>query len=243
MTRYRWLRVLIALLVAVTGSIVATVATASPAAADGCYTWNRTLRAGNSGGDVKQLQIRIAGWVTSGENLALDGDFGPRTTAALKRFQRGYGLPDTGVANSDDYQKLYNLQDGDCTPKHFAYSEFDDSCGENDFTGGNVSAATAKRNILRVMWQLEALRRKLGNKPIVISSGFRSVSCNNSVGGSPTSLHTYGRAADTVGTPSLCTLHRAGKSAGFEEVLGPGYTGHSDHTHFGNKSSQFWRGC
>ncbi|MGH3662928.1 MAG: D-Ala-D-Ala carboxypeptidase family metallohydrolase, partial [Micromonosporaceae bacterium] len=102
---------------------------------------------------------------------------------------------------------------------------------------------TAKSNILRIMWQLEAVRRKLGNQPITISSGFRSVSCNSSVGGSSTSLHMYGQAADAVGTPSLCTLHAAGKSAGFEEVLGPGYTGHSDHTHFGNKSSRFWAGC
>ncbi|MGH3729903.1 MAG: D-Ala-D-Ala carboxypeptidase family metallohydrolase [Micromonosporaceae bacterium] len=221
-----------------------TLYTASPAAADGCFTWSRTLKQGHSGNDVKQLQIRVAGWVSSGENLALDGDFGPATAAAVKRFKNGYNVGDqsNGVAGTAVFNKLYALQDADCTPRHFGYGEFNNSCGENDFTGGNVSADTAKRNILRLMWQLEALRHKLGDRPMVISSGFRSVACNRSVGGAAGSLHTYGTAADlgTASAPSLCAMWRAARGAGFEEILGPGYPGHNDHTHVGNKSSRFW---
>lgn len=210
--------------------------------ADACYTWNRTLQEGTSGDDVTQLQIRVAGWVTSGENLALDGAYGPATKAAVTRFQAAYGLGADGIAGAQTFSKLYELQDDDCTPIHFAYSEFDDSCGENDFTGGNVSEAEARSNILRIMWQLEALRKKLGDQPLVISSGFRSISCNQSVGGSPTSLHTYGLAADlsTSSGPTLCQMASEARSAGFEEILGPGYPDHDDHTHVGNKSSQFW---
>ncbi|MGH2603446.1 MAG: D-Ala-D-Ala carboxypeptidase family metallohydrolase [Dehalococcoidia bacterium] len=222
------------------------VVTAAPARGDACYTWNRTLKRGMSGGDVEQLQIRLAGWVSYGENLALDGDFGPATEAAVKRFKKGYNFSDTtGVAGSGVFKKLYDLQDADCTPQHFDHSEFNYSCGERDYTGGKVSAATAKRNMMRLMWQLEAMRKKLGGRAIVISSGFRSISCNSSVGGSSTSLHMYGKAADFSRSsgPSLCEMHGAAKRAGFEEILGPGYSGHSDHTHVGNKSSRFWAGC
>ncbi len=242
--RARLFTLLVAAVMGVTGGLVASMSYASPASADGCYTWNRTLKKGMSGGDVKTLQVRLAGWVASGENLAIDGAFGERTRLAVIRFKRGYNLAnsDSGVAGTGVFNKLYALQDADCTPAHFNYGEFNDSCGENDFTGGKVSASDAKRNIRRIMWQLEALRHKLGDRPMVISSGFRSVSCNSSVGGLSTSLHMYGRAADlgTGSAPSLCTMWNAGKSAGFEELLGPGYPGHNDHTHVGNKSSRFW---
>lgn len=230
-------------LMAVTGTLGVTGITAAPAAADACFTWNRNLNEGDSGNDVKQLQIRIAGWMSFGETLDIDGIYGPRTSAAVKRFKNGYNIDSTsGSAGSSVFNKLYDLQDADCTPKHFAYSEFNYSCGENDFSGGAVSADTAKENTRRVMWQLEAMRHKLGDRQLVISSGFRSLSCNNSVGGASGSLHTYGRAADlsTASGPTLCEMWRAARYAGFGEILGPGYPGHNDHTHVGNQASQFW---
>jgi zinc D-Ala-D-Ala carboxypeptidase len=240
--RIRGLRAALAAVMLVAGGVTVNVATAEPAAADSCYTWNRNLSRGASGSDVAQLQERIAGWAASGQNIAIDGAFGPATEAALKRFQSAYGLSADGVAGPNTYSKIYALQDADCSPAHFNFSEFDDSCGENDFTGGRVSAATAKRNIRRIMWQLEALRHKLGDRPIVITSGFRSVSCNSSVGGSSSSLHMYGQAADLglSSGPSQCSMYNAGKTSGFEELLSQGYPGHNDHTHVGNKSSRFW---
>ncbi|HWM00804.1 MAG TPA: M15 family metallopeptidase [Actinophytocola sp.] len=239
--RKRLAYLLIGLAVAITGTITVFAVSAPPAAADGCYTWNRNLGPGASGADVTQLQIRVAGWVGSGENLSLDGQYGPATQNAVRRFQSGYGLGADGVAGPQTFNKIYELQDNDCTPIHFAYSEFDDNCGANNFNGGKVSAATAKENVRRIMWQLEAMRHKMGDRPLTVTSSFRSVSCNSSVGGSATSLHMYGQAADLgLSNPPQCTMWNAGKSAGFEELLGPGYPGHNDHVHVGNKSGQFW---
>lgn len=239
--RRRLLTLVAAVVLAVTGTITVGVAAPVTAAADGCYTWNRNLSQGASGADVAQLQIRVAGWVAAGENLAIDGSYGPATANAVRRFQAGYGLVSDGLAGPATFGKIYELQDNDCTPIHFAYSEFDDNCGANNFNGGRVSAATAKENIRQLMWQLEALRRKLGDRPLNITSGFRSVSCNSSVGGSASSLHMYGQAADLgMANPPQCTMWNGGKSAGFEELLGPGYPGHNDHVHVGNKASRFW---
>lgn len=236
-------RLLTSTLLVLSGAVGVNVIAATPAAADTCFTWTRNLSQGDSGNDVKQLQIRIAGWMSYGETLAIDGIFGPATANAVQRFKAGYNIDSTtGTAGSGVFDKLYALQDADCTPIHFAYSEFDDSCGENDYTGGAVDSTTAKSNILWLMWQLEAMRHKLGDRAMVISSGFRSLSCNSSVGGAAGSLHTYGKAADfsTASGPTLCEMWRAARYAGFKEILGPGYPGHNDHTHVGNKSSQFW---
>ena len=240
--RRRTTSLLLAVVLAIASSFTFNFFTASAANADGCYTWSRVLKRGMSGSDVTQLQIRLAGWVTQGENLAIDGIFGPATEAALKRFQSAYGLTVDGIAGSQTYSKIYALQDDDCTPIHFAHSEFNYNCGARNYAGGAVTEAQARQNMIRVMWQLEALRRKLGDRPLVITSGFRSKSCNASVGGSSTSRHMYGDAADmgSASGPSFCEIAKAARSAGFEEILGPGYPGHNDHVHVANKSSRYW---
>ena len=51
--------------------------------------------------------------------------------------------------------------------------------------------------VRRLMWRLEAVRKKAGRKPIGINSGFRSVAYNDCIGGARASQHMYGTAADT----------------------------------------------
>ncbi len=54
---------------------------------------------------------------------------------------------------------------------------------------------------------LEPLRQALG-KPIVVSSGYRSQTVNSMVGGSKTSDHLYGRAAD-INCPGMAPVELA----------------------------------
>ncbi|CAL9652512.1 D-Ala-D-Ala carboxypeptidase family metallohydrolase [Streptomyces sp. Tu 3180] len=232
-------RLVLSIVMLMAGAFVGTVATAGTAHADGCYTWTRTLSQGASGADVTQLQIRLGGYPGYGSVLAVDGEFGPATTAALKRFQSAYGLAADGVAGTNTYNKLYALQDDDCTPIHFSYSELNDC--NSTWSGGAVSASTAKANALRTMWKLEAMRHALGDQPITVTSGFRSYACNDAVGGASSSRHLYGDAADLgAGPHSLCTLAKQARYHGFRGILGPGYPGHDDHTHVDHRSSQYW---
>jgi zinc D-Ala-D-Ala carboxypeptidase len=221
-------------------SVVASVVTAVEARADGCYTWGRTLSQGASGEDVRQLQIRVAGYPGYGGHIAIDGAFGPATKAAVQRFQSAYGLGADGIAGPQTYNKIYALQDDDCTPIHFTYSELDDGCGGSGFDGGPLSAAATKANALRVMWQLEALRHAMGDQALNISSGFRSYACNSAVGGASNSQHLYGRAADLVGSHSLCAMAQRARYHGFGGIFGPGYPGHNDHTHLDIRTSNSW---
>lgn len=234
----RVVRFFAAVLLAAATAVAVSVVTASPAHADGCYTWGRTLSQGASGEDVRQLQIRVAGYPGYGAVLALDGAFGPGTRSAVIRFQQAYGLSADGVAGSQTYSKIYALQDDDCTPVNFSYGELN-RCN-SDWSGGAVSASTAKSNALVNMWKLQAMRHALGDVPISTSSGFRSYACNSAVGGSSTSRHLYGDAIDLTGSPSFCRLAQEARYHGWREILGPGYPGHSDHTHVAHKSSQFW---
>ena len=231
------LRLLITLAMTAAMSVTALVVTSTPAHADGCYTWGRVLSEGASGEDVRQLQIRISGYPGYGSVIGLDGAFGPATKAALVRFQQAYGLSADGIAGNQTYTQLYALQDDDCTPISFSYAEMN-RCN-SDWSGGAVSAAQAKANALVTMWKLQAMRKALG-QPLYISSGFRSYACNSAVGGSSTSRHLYGDAADLTGAPSLCTLVQRARYHGFREILGPGYPDHGDHAHVANRSTQYW---
>lgn len=235
----RVLRFVLAFVMTLTVFSGVSVLTAAPAHADGCYTWSRNLSEGASGADVTQLQIRVAGYPGYGAQIAVDGAYGPATKAAVTRFQQAYGLPADGVAGSQTFQKLYELQDDDCTPVHFSYAELN-KCNST-WEGGAVSAATAKSNALRTMWKLEAMRHALGDEPLRITSGFRSQSCNSAVGGASNSRHLYGDAADIGSGPhSLCTLAQQARSHGFGGIFGPGYPGHDDHAHVDGRSGQSW---
>ncbi|SCL20563.1 zinc D-Ala-D-Ala carboxypeptidase [Micromonospora rhizosphaerae] len=225
-------RAVVAFALAVPGAAIATVVAAPAAHADGCYTWKRDLYQGRSGDDVRQLQIRVAGWAGYRGIVRINGVYGPETAAAVKRFQSAYGLPADGVAGPQTLNKIYQLQDNDCTPAHFSYRELDGGCGRGGWSGGPLSAERTKANAMRTMWKLEALRHGIGDKPLRVTSGFRSTSCNRQAGGSSDSQHLYGTAADVVPRgASLCQVARSARSHGLSGIYGPGYPGHSNHVH------------
>ncbi|NLU80066.1 peptidase M15 [Micromonospora sp. HNM0581] len=225
-------RAVVALALALPGAAIASVVAAPAAHADGCYTWNRTLYQGRSGSDVRQLQLRIAGWAGNNDIVELDGRFGPKTAAAVRRFQSAYGLEVDGIAGSQTYGKLYQIQDDNCTPRHFSWSEMDEGCGGSGWTGGPLSSGQTRQNALETMWKLEALRKSLGDKPLIVTSGFRSRTCNNQVGGASDSQHLYGNAADLVSRDrSLCQVARQARNHGFSGIIGPGVSGHNSHVH------------
>lgn len=201
-------------LLAFTGSAMIS----APQAA--AYDWSE-LKEGDSGKQVKELQIRIAGWVemhAAEKNLKTDGEFGADTTTALKNFQKAYGIDTSGVVDAATQDKLNALEDSDGTA-NFDYSEFKSKDGAG-FTGGKVDEATVKENVRRMMYKLEAMRKKAGDEPIKVNSAFRSESHNENVGGATNSQHMYGIAADIViSNNSVDDVIGLAKTSGYSGII------------------------
>lgn len=82
--------------------------------------------------------------------------------------------------------------------KHFSLRELTHSATALSRGIRNEPNAQQLANLKTLAATLEAVRALLGNKPILISSGFRSDALNRVIGGSSTSDHSNGLAADFV---------------------------------------------
>ena len=185
------------------------------------YAWPRTLRSGMSGADVRELQIRVAGYTADRAQqtyVKIDGAFGPGTAAAVQRFQRAYGLTADAVAGPRTQAALNALESPDGSTLHFNFSEFTSHDGSG-FSGGagGISSATVHENVRQLMYKLEALRHKAGDRAVTVNSGIRSVRYNATVPGSASgSQHCYGIAADIkVSGYSTLQIYRVAETCGF----------------------------
>lgn len=73
-------------------------------------------------------------------------------------------------------------------------------------------------NLVGTAKQLEKVRELLGNKPIMISSGYRSPAVNKRVRGSKTSAHCLGYAAD-FDAPAGMSHYDAAKKIAASDIL------------------------
>lgn len=70
-----------------------------------------------------------------------------------------------------------------------------------------------------LVWKLEALRARIGHKPLVVHSWCRCEEHNRRVGGVPGSLHIYGMAAD-VSSPGVSLAELARQADGLFDGVG-----------------------
>ena len=89
--------------------------------------------------------------------------------------------------------------------EHFTLEEFCFSEAGARLGLDNTPSATAITGLCRVAVVMERVRTLLGNCPVVVSSGYRSMAVNKAVGGVGTSAHCLGLACDFTcpgfGTP------------------------------------------
>ena len=90
-------------------------------------TWGGTvLRTGSTGSAVEQLQFwlnTLAQYTSSIPSVTVDGVFGSGTAAAVRAFQRKYGLTVDGVVGRDTWTELYDqfrsIQSDNGTPNAY----------------------------------------------------------------------------------------------------------------------------
>ena len=139
------------------------------------------LKMGSKGEEVKKLQERLN---ELGYDCGKpDGIFGIKTQTAVQKLQKEYNLVVDGIVG---YQTNIILE-GPTEITHFTDKEFRcRHCGK--LPAGGIDK--------RLLIMLEQLRKQIGNRPIIINSGYRCPEHNKASGGAKNSQHLYGRAAD-----------------------------------------------
>jgi zinc D-Ala-D-Ala carboxypeptidase len=111
--------------------------------------------------------------------------------------------------------------------EHFTLEEFTDSQTAARMGLNNVPpmGSPERANLQRTAEVMEKVRTLLGDKPVLISSGYRSPQVNKAVGGSTSSAHMSALAVDFscpgYGTPKhICKhLHSHMKDLGIDQLI------------------------
>lgn len=127
--------------------------------------------------------------------FGIDGKDGTKTRKAVKTFQSDYNIKFKkkikvdGVAGieTENAFAYYKKRVGKKGTKNFNITEFYSKDG-----GGLLKKGMSNSLLLN----LEKLRYNLGDKSIIVTSGYRTKKHNRNVGGVKNSQHLYGRASD-----------------------------------------------
>ncbi len=107
--------------------------------------------------------------------------------------------------------------------EHFTLEEFSFSGAAARLGLDNTPTPGAVKHLSLVAAVMERIRTLLGNRPIVIHSGYRSVAVNQAVGGAVTSAHCHGLACDFVcpvfGTPPELALAILKSDIEFDQLI------------------------
>ena len=79
------------------------------------WAYNNPIREGETGVRVEHLQYMLSvlsAYIPSIPPLAVDGIFGNATRAAVQAAQRRFGLPETGVVDSETWDEIYDQFSG-----------------------------------------------------------------------------------------------------------------------------------
>ena len=176
--------------------------------------------------ETREVQTRVAGWfprTRTQRHLVIDGVNGPATATAIGNFQASVGLPLTGTLTTPTERELAKINESDGSTLHFAWTDFKSPRDHSQLY--KVSVWQAVANLRMLMWNLEGLRSKLGDQPIYINSGIRSVPYNSQIGGAGDSMHMYGLAADiSVRNRTPNQVAEAAATCGFSGIFV--YPGH-----------------
>jgi peptidoglycan hydrolase-like protein with peptidoglycan-binding domain len=139
----------------------------------------RDLRLGDRGDDVREVQIRVGGWARDAEDMSapaflpVTGLYGPETTRCVRRFQQGYEIGRyDGEVHDATWDVVGRLARPDGSTAHFDWPELIRSDPRHQVTPEIHEYAR------RLMYKLEALRRKLGDIEINVKAGFVATATN-----------------------------------------------------------------
>jgi len=148
-----------------------------------------TLRIGNKGDTVKQLQELLN---NKGFNLIVDGNFGARTEATVREWQRNLSLTVDGVVGARTWKSLGITtpappQEGNTGITTFSLAKDGETQLTDNFKVKEFRCFDKTKVIDEILIDVEFVKNYLQkvrehfNKSITITSGYRTLAYNNRI--------------------------------------------------------------
>ena len=178
----------------------------------------QTLRKGSVGADVKILTGLLIkyGYLDIPPYESWLSIFGSRTDAAVRHFQTAQKIQVDGIVGPETWGRLMYSSSPLTKPAsaHFTLAEFERNVHSPKYDDiFKPIPPEYYPDVQLLMNHLEVIRHKMGDKPIIVHSGYRCPAYNRAVGSSDGSQHVYAAAADVYIQGRVPNNYQLGKVA------------------------------
>lgn len=142
-----------------------------------------SLSSGSKGSNVSRLQNRLLALGYLSLSSSCDGDYGSKTAAAVRLFQKAAGISETGTADGKTIQALYSasapsLPDGSKAADETSSSSSNSSSVDSNLSSSVSQYVSGMSNAQKLEYVIYVAQQQLGKRYVFGATGTATFDCS-----------------------------------------------------------------